>query len=180
MEEVWNVTGVHHVDGQSDPPHAEGLGATTELVVLVTLLVLERVLDHDRVLLLDNLEVLDPNDGAGAPTVKQHRELMDVTADFGGLSPICAIACLQKHSFWMFFGLPGAVSLDMKSLEQLGEGLELLRLCLLGDLGNEGRAETIRLYLKISDFLRRIGENSIYITLNYLERPVIPYSYRHK
>ena len=63
---------------------------------------------------------------------------MDVIVDFGGLSPICAIACLQKHSFWTFFGPPGAVSLHMKSLEELGEGLKLLRLCLLGDLGYEG------------------------------------------
>ena len=97
MEDVGLHVLVQDVDGQPHCPQAVGFLSSTKLELLVGLLVGEGGLDHLSVLLLYDLEVLHPHDGAGAAGVNQHEELVELLADGDGVPPLLSTVSPEEH-----------------------------------------------------------------------------------
>ena len=97
MEDVGLLVLVQDVDGQPHRPQAVGFLSSTKLVLLIGLPVGEGGLDHLSVLLLDDLEVLHPYEGAGAAAVNQQEELVELLADGDGVPPLLSTVSPEEH-----------------------------------------------------------------------------------
>ena len=97
MEDVWLHVLVQDVDGQPHLPQAVGFLSSTKLILLVGLLVGEGCLDHLSVLLLDDFEVLHPHECAGAATVNQQKELVELIANRDGVPPLLSTVSPEEH-----------------------------------------------------------------------------------